>query len=86
GRPRFRRWFSREDAEALIERLWVIAEIAPDSSGTQALTRDPNDDYLVALARDCGCDLIVSGDADLVMLEGPTEVLTPRQLLDRRAG
>jgi putative PIN family toxin of toxin-antitoxin system len=84
GRPRFRRWFGREDAEALIERLWVIAEIAPDPLGTEALTRDPNDDYLVALARDCGCDLIVSGDADLVMLEGPLEVLTPRQLLDRR--
>ena len=85
-RPRFRRWFTREDAEALIERLWVIAEIAPDRSDTESFTRDPNDDYLVALARDAGCDLIVSGDADLLVFDGPPEVLTPRQLLDRFSG
>jgi uncharacterized protein len=85
-RPRFRRWFTREDAEALIERLWVIAEIGPDPSGTGALTRDPNDDYLVTLARDSGCDLIISGDADLLVFGGPPEVLTPRQLLDRHHG
>lgn len=30
--PRFRRWFTQEDAEALIERLWVIAP-DPSTSG-----------------------------------------------------
>lgn len=85
-RPRFRRWFTREDAEALIERLWVIADIAPDPPEPEALTRDPNDDYLVALAREAGCDLIVSGDADLLTFYGPPEILSPRQLLDRRSG
>jgi uncharacterized protein len=85
-RPRFRRWFTREDAEALIERLWVVAEVARDRAEAEALTRDPDDDYLVALAREAGCDLIVSGDADLLAFGGPPDVLAPRQLLDRLTG
>jgi uncharacterized protein len=82
-RPRFRRWFAQESAAALIERLWVIAHIAPDAASAEALTRDPDDDYLVALARESGCDAIVSGDRDMLVFKGPPEVLTPRQLLDR---
>jgi uncharacterized protein len=83
ARPRFRRWFTQEDADALVERLWVVAEVAVDHAEAEVLTRDPEDDYLVALARDAGCDLIVSGDADLLAFGGPPEVVTPRQFLDR---
>lgn len=85
-RPRFRRWFTQEDAEALVERLWVVADVAVDREEAEALTRDPDDDYLVSLARDTGCDLIVSGDADLLAFGGPPEVVTPRQLLARHTG
>jgi uncharacterized protein len=85
-RPRLRRWFAQKDAEALIERLWVIARIGPDSPEIATLTRDPDDDYLVALARESGCDAIVSSDSDLLVFGGPPEVLTPRQLLDRHEG
>jgi putative PIN family toxin of toxin-antitoxin system len=77
GRPRLRRWFTDEDAEALVERLWVIAEIAPTTPDTAASARDPNDDHLVALGREAGCDLIVSGDADLLVCDGPPQVLAP---------
>lgn len=31
-----------------------------------ALTRDPDDDYLIHLARALGADFVVSGDADLL--------------------
>ena len=83
ARPRFRRWFSQQDAEALVERLWVIAEVVADPQDGTAYTRDPDDDYLIALARQCGCDAVVSGDRALLVLAAPPEIVTPRQLLDR---
>ena len=47
------------------------------------MTRDPDDDYLFALARDAHVDVIVSGDADLTDLDEPqTRVLTPRDFLN----
>lgn len=82
-RPRFRRWFTHEDAEALIEHLWVVAETVSDRPDAESFTRDPDDDYLVALARGADCNAIVSGDSDLLAFGGPPEVLTPRQMLDR---
>jgi len=46
--------------------------------------RDPDDDYLVALARDAGAVAIVTGDRDLldhVGLEPPA--IAPRQACER---
>jgi putative PIN family toxin of toxin-antitoxin system len=83
ARPRFRRWFTEDEAETLIERLWIIAEVFPDPPSTASHTRDSGDDYLVALAVQSGCDTIVSGDSDLLAFTGPPQVLAPRQLLDR---
>lgn len=48
------------------------------------MTRDPADDYLVALAHATEAELLVSGDRDL--LDAPdlrTPVVTPRLFLDR---
>ena len=48
------------------------------------VVRDPDDDYLVALASDSGAEAIVSGDLDLREAVGlPVEVLTPRMVLTR---
>jgi predicted nucleic acid-binding protein len=48
-----------------------------------SVTRDPKDDYLVALAREAGADSLVSGDPDLTSLADPVlRVMTPRELLD----
>jgi hypothetical protein len=46
--------------------------------------RDPNDAYLIALARQSGADALVSGDRDLAELDDPRPpVLTPAAVLDR---
>jgi predicted nucleic acid-binding protein len=37
-----------------------------DPKEVAALLRDPDDDYLVALAREAGVDAIVTGDRDLL--------------------
>lgn len=44
--------------------------------------RDPDDDYLVELARIAKVDVLVSGDKDLLALdERIVRVLTPREAL-----
>jgi len=48
------------------------------------VTRDPKDDYLVALALGADADAITSGDDDLhAATDLGVEVLTPRELLTR---
>ena len=44
----------------------VVADLAPDEVAPPAFTRDPDDDYLIALARAHNADVIVSGDKDLL--------------------
>lgn len=52
------------------------------SAWVDALSPDPDDDYLIALARVAGADYLVSGDRHLLDLADPDPpVLTPRQFL-----
>jgi predicted nucleic acid-binding protein len=82
-RARHRSRFSLAEAEALLEGLEARAEVAPDPGPTGAFTSDPDDDDLVALARETGCDAIVSGDHHLLDFAGPPPVWSPRELLTR---
>lgn len=83
-RDRFRRWISTDEAERYVTRLESEAEPWDDPVDVPAVTADPEDDYLVALYRDCSADLLVSGDSDLTDLDADdVTVLTPRDLLDR---
>lgn len=66
SRPRFRRWVSIEQATLFIDLLEAEAEDWPDPSDPPAVTDDPKDDYLVALLKDSGAHMIVSGDGDLL--------------------
>jgi predicted nucleic acid-binding protein len=45
------------------------AETRPDPPAGDPIARDPNDDYLITLARAAHADAIVSGDEDLLVLE-----------------
>jgi predicted nucleic acid-binding protein len=50
-----------------------------------AVCRDPDDDYLVALATASRADAIVTGDLDLLAVDPKQlsfEVISPRQLVD----
>lgn len=77
-RPRMRKWIALDVAERFVETLRVLADVVPDPAEVEATTRDVDDDYLVALAREQGADYIVTGDKDL--LEWPDQrppVLAP---------
>ena len=67
ARPKFRQWFTEQDARELMRALILLSEPAqdPDRTGWAPISRDPDDDYLVALARNSEAAFLVSGDRDL---------------------
>ena len=82
-RAHVRRRLPRADADRYLLTLATRATQMPDPEPIAAATRDPDDDYLIALARAARADLIVSGDNDL--LEWPEQqppVVTPAAFED----
>jgi predicted nucleic acid-binding protein len=73
-----------QDAEELVSELRWHALLVDDPPEVEAgLTADAGDDYLVALARAAGADVLVSGDPHITGVERPEPpVLTPRQLVE----
>ena len=65
-RPRIRKWISIDAAELYVTTLATAADLRPDPAPGPALTRDPDDDYVIHLAQAHDVDYIVSGDADLL--------------------
>ena len=84
ARPKFRRWIATEEVTALVDLLEREAEQRIDPAEVTPVTRDPKDDYLVALYRSCRADPLVSGGSDLLDLAADdVTVLTPGALLER---
>jgi putative PIN family toxin of toxin-antitoxin system len=78
-RPRLQRYFSVEEAAELmdlIQRNALAIDIGPPY---EAICRDPKDDYLLALAKAGKAQLLVTGDADLLVLKkyGKTIIIKP---------
>ncbi|MCP4963495.1 MAG: putative toxin-antitoxin system toxin component, PIN family [Actinomycetia bacterium] len=65
SRPRLRKRISADQAAEFIEDLRIMATRVPDPIDIGQHTRDPKDDYLVALAQHHAADYIVTGDKDL---------------------
>jgi uncharacterized protein len=83
GRPKFRRYVNPAVVTEFIDGLSEDAVIVKDPPELPRVSPDPDDDYLIALARAAGADYIVSGDRDLLDVTDPDPpVLTPRQFLD----
>ena len=57
--------------------------VVGDPPALPGVSPDPGDDYLVALARACAADVLVSGDHHLVDLPDPRPPgVTPRMFVD----
>jgi len=80
-RPKFAGRFSRPQASAVIDALLTRVELREDPHAPMAYTPDRDDDYLVALALEAGCEAIVSGDPHLSD-QNVLAVLAPRTLAD----
>lgn len=84
NRPKFRRYVSTNQATTFLSELADSAQHRADPTQPPSVSRDRDDDYLVALARTARADALVSGDADLTDLDlTDLPVLTPRQFLEQ---
>jgi len=83
ARPKFRRWISTATAVDFIGGLADDALVLDDPPALPGVSPDPDDDYLIALARAAQADYLISGDRHLLDLTDPDPpVLTPRQFLE----
>jgi putative PIN family toxin of toxin-antitoxin system len=87
GRDRLRRFLSIDEARRFVTDLAGVISLAADPPRPYPVVcRDPDDDYLVALARAAVVDALVTGDRDLLELENSgVAVITPRELVGRLA-
>jgi putative PIN family toxin of toxin-antitoxin system len=82
GRPHIADRVPSDRARALVSALAAGSIELPDPPNPPAVTRDPKDDYLVALTREAGAFALVSGDMHLFELDIRPPVLTPRELFE----
>jgi putative PIN family toxin of toxin-antitoxin system len=85
SREKFRRYITHVEVEAFLEALTVLAEQVDDPvrESPVPISRDPDDDYLVALTEATGATFLVSGDRDLLDLDRPgLDVRSPRDAVD----
>jgi putative PIN family toxin of toxin-antitoxin system len=75
-RPKFHAVLARSGTEpdALLAELRQLAEIIDPPPLSAPVSRDPDDDAVLALAAAAHADLIVSGDADLLSLGSHAEI------------
>ena len=84
GRKKFSR-IAIAEVEQFVAAVQRHAEVVPDAPQPwPQVTRDPADDYLVALAQSAGADALVSGDLDLAELSDLSPpVMRPADFLAR---
>ena len=69
ARPKFAKYFPKKDVESLIEFMQIIGETFEPTQSVQ-LCRDEADDYLLSLAIEAQAHYLVTGDQDLLVLQG----------------
>ena len=84
--PKLRLHISESDAAGLVRWIAGSASVVVDPDADPPVhSRDSSDDYLISLASAHRAAL-VSGDKDLLALEGEIPIFSPRAFLDLLAG
>lgn len=77
-RESFRRYFAVDEAAEFVGAVAGASDEIADPVMVEPVSRDPDDDYLVALARAAGADRLVTGDPDLLeVVESPVPIVSP---------
>jgi len=80
--PKLRARIGEAQAAAFVELLRTGATMLPDPAVAPSRSRDPGDDYLLALAQSTPA-ILVSGDRDVLALAGQLPVMSPVDFLKR---
>jgi len=82
-RPKFRDLVTPEEVDEFVNVIRRGGITVENPVIAEAITRDPDDDYLVVLAQAAKVDYLVSGDKDLTSLATVSPpVLSPATFLD----
>ncbi len=83
GRQKFRRYVTAAEADAYVKliRSDSIVHDDPAPSTAGPFSEDPDDQFLVDLARAAPVDALVSGDRHLLALRHAAPVMTPAEFL-----
>lgn len=86
-REKFRRYVSEPEVEAYVELMRREGIIDDDPEPpSEPLGVDPDDEYLIDLARQARVDALVSGDAHLLDLHHLVPAMNPGEFLESLAG
>lgn len=82
GRPKFERYVSSPEVDAYVELIGRESVLVEDPAPSPApLSADPDDEYLIDLARAARVDALVTGDVHLLDLRETVPVVTPHEFL-----
>jgi len=87
ARDKFRRYVTDAEADAYVElvRAEAVVRVDPEPSPTPIGT-DPDDEFLIDLARDARADALVTGDSRLLELRTVISVMGPAEFLETLPG
>jgi putative PIN family toxin of toxin-antitoxin system len=84
NRPKFRRHATKSEVAAYVDLVRDQSTVMTDPEpSAEPLSEDPDDEYLITLAREARAAALVSGDRHLLRLRGRIPVLDPREFLER---
>jgi uncharacterized protein len=83
-RPKFKKYFDKEDIEQLIDLFDVYGEIVDVKSNIE-ICRDAKDNFLLSLSKDGKANFLITGDNDLLELKkfGKTKIIKVSDYLKR---
>lgn len=67
-RSKFRKYFPTTIVDLIVEQLHEGGEVREPPRTIPRICRDPDDDYLLALSKSAKADILLTGDADLLVL------------------
>lgn len=84
--PRLRRYCSPSECDRFLALIAALSEVVELPADIPAISRDPDDDLVIACAVAGHADVIVSGDKDLLTLKqvGRIPILTAAEFLQRQ--
>ena len=86
-RDKFRRYVSDAEADAYVEFIRSGGVVRADPAPSpEPLSADPDDEYLIELARVAQVDALVTGDAHLLELRAIIPAMTPAEFLELLPG
>lgn len=83
GYARLQRYYTDAERQRFVALVMALSEVVSLPDAIPRISRDPDDDKLIACAVAGEADVIVSGDRDLLSLErvGTIPILSPAQFL-----